>query len=96
MREFGLRLALGASPADLRRLVLRRGGRLLLAGIAMGGLGALGLTRLMQAILFGVAPSDPLTYAAVAAVLLVVGSAACYLPARRAMRADPMTSLRVE
>jgi predicted permease len=96
MREFGIRRALGATPADVLRLVLRRGATLVGAGIAIGLVGAFGLTRMMQALLFGVTPSDLPTYAAVAALLLAVGGLACYLPARRAMRADPVAALRAE
>jgi putative ABC transport system permease protein len=96
MREFGIRRALGATPADVRLLVMRRGGALVIAGIAIGLAGALGLTRLMQALLFGVTAADLPTYAAVAAILSIVGGVACYLPARRAMRADPAATLRAE
>ncbi len=96
MREFGIRRALGATPADVRRLVMRRGGSLVAAGIAIGLAGALGLARLLHALLFGVTAGDPPTYAAVAAILLTVGGVACYLPARRAMRADPAATLRTE
>jgi ABC-type antimicrobial peptide transport system permease subunit len=96
MREFGIRRALGATPADVRGLVMRRGGALVVTGIAIGLAGALGLTRLMQALLFGVTAGDLPTYAAVAAILSLVGAVACYLPARRAMRADPAATLRAE
>jgi len=96
MRDFGIRRALGATPADILALVLRRGGSLVVAGVAIGLAGALGLARLMQALLFGVSTGDPPTYAAVAAILLAVGGVACYLPARRAMRADPAATLRAE
>ena len=96
MREFGIRRALGATPADVLRLVMRRGGSLVLVGIAIGLAGALGLSRLMQSLLFGVTPGDAATYAAVAAILSTVGALACYLPARRAMRADPAATLRAE
>jgi putative ABC transport system permease protein len=96
LRDFGIRRALGATPADILRLVLRRGGSLVAAGCAIGVAGALGLSRLMQALLFGVSAVDPATYAVVAALLLTVGGLACYLPARRAMRADPAATLRAE
>jgi putative ABC transport system permease protein len=96
MREFGIRRALGATPGDVMRLVMRRGGSLVITGIAIGLAGALGLTRLMQALLFGVTAADAVTYAAVAAILSMVGGVACYLPARRAMRADPAATLRAE
>ena len=96
MREFGIRRALGATPADVLGLVMRRGGSLVVAGIAIGLAGALALTRLMQALLFGVTAADLPTYAAVAAILAMVGGLACYLPARRAMRVDPVATLRAE
>ena len=96
MREFGIRRALGATPAHVLGLVMRRGGSLVVAGIVIGVAGALGLTRLMQALLFGVTAADLPTYAAVAAILAMVGGVACYLPARRAMRADPVATLRAE
>jgi len=96
MREFGIRRALGATPADVRGLVMRRGGALVVTGIAIGLAGALGLTRLMQALLFGVTAGDVPTYTAVGLLLFLVGAVACYLPARRAMRADPAATLRAE
>jgi len=76
--------------------VLGRGVRLGLAGIAVGVLGALGLTRFLSSLLFGVGSADPLTFTAVALILLAVAVAACYVPARRAMRVDPMVALRYE
>ena len=95
-RELGVRLALGASPRDVLRLVLRRGLVLVFAGAALGIVGALGVTRLMAGILYGVTPADVTTYATVAGVLMLVGVAACYVPARRAMRVDPVVVLRME
>jgi putative ABC transport system permease protein len=95
-REIGVRLALGAQIADVRRLVVRRGAALLLVGIATGLLAALAGTRLLAALLFGVSPTDPATLAAVAGTLILVGFAACYLPVRRATRVDPMVALRAE
>jgi len=95
-REFGVRLALGASPADLMVLVLRRGLVLLVAGTAIGGLAAVGVSRLLGGILYGVTATDWPTYAAVAGALLVVGTVACYIPARRATRLDPATVLRAD
>lgn len=95
-REFGVRLALGASPADVLRLVFRRGLSLVLAGAAIGVVCALGLTRLMIGILYGVPAADVATYATVAGGLILVGMAACYLPARRAMSVDPITVLRTD
>jgi putative ABC transport system permease protein len=95
-REMGVRLALGAQPFDVTRLVIGEGLALALAGVALGLVGALALTRLMSSLLFGVAPTDPLTFIAVASVLLGVALAACWLPARRATRADPLVALRSE
>jgi len=96
MREFGIRRALGADAVSLLALVLGQGVRLATLGAAIGIIGAVAATRLMGAMLFGVSPTDPLTLAAVAVSMCVVGVAASYLPARRATRVDPMTSLREE
>jgi putative ABC transport system permease protein len=95
-REIGIRMALGAQSSGLRQMFVRQG--LLLAGIgAVIGLGAAaGLTRLMSSLLFGVAALDPLTYAGVAAILVVAAAVASYLPARRATRIDPLEALRAE
>jgi putative ABC transport system permease protein len=95
-REIGVRVALGAQAGDVLRLVLRNGLALTLLGVAIGGAGALALTRLMRGLVFGVSPSDPLTFAAVPAVLIGVAMAACYAPARRASAVDPIESLRSE
>jgi putative ABC transport system permease protein len=94
--EIGVRIALGADRADIRALVVGRGLLLVAAGEAAGILGALGLNRSIAGMLFGVRTTDPATYAAVAALWLVLGAAACYLPARRAMRVDPTVALRYE
>ena len=93
-QEIGLRMALGASPAKALALVLGQGIRLMLAGMAAGSLAAIGLTRLMRKLLFEVRPLDPLVFGAAAAVLALIAMLACYLPARRATRVDPMTALR--
>jgi predicted lysophospholipase L1 biosynthesis ABC-type transport system permease subunit len=94
--EMGLRLALGAQRSDVMRLVLAHGTKMALIGVAIGIAGALGLTRLMANQLFGVTAHDPLTFAAVAILLMLVALLACYLPARRATRVDPMVALRYE
>jgi predicted permease len=94
--EIGVRVALGAQQRDVLKLVLGHGTRMALLGVAAGLLAALGLTRLMSNQLFGVSPHDPLTFSAVAALLMAVAIAACYIPARRAMRVDPIIALRHE
>jgi len=95
-REIGIRMALGANPARVLRLVLERGLRLAGAGTVIGVLAALLLTQLLNSLLFDVSATDPLTFAAVAGLLLGVALLACYVPARRAMRVDPMVALRYE
>ncbi len=95
-REFGIRSALGATRARILDSVLRDGGRLASLGVAFGLTGALGLTRLIEGLLYGVAPTDPVALAAAAALLGVVATAACGLPALRATRADPVEALRQE
>ncbi|MGE3471824.1 MAG: ADOP family duplicated permease [Vicinamibacterales bacterium] len=95
-REIGIRLALGATPADARRLVLLGGGRVLAAGIGIGLMAALLLSRLLATRLYGVSPVDAAVYAATAALVLLAGLAACYVPARRASRLDPVATLRAE
>jgi predicted permease len=94
--EIGVRMALGAERTDVLRLVLGHGARMALIGVAIGMGAALGLTRLMANQLFGVSAHDPLTFAGVALLLIIVAVAACYIPARRAMRVDPMIALRWE
>ena len=93
-RELGIRIALGAAPGDLRRMVIGYGGRLALAGLVLGLLGSFALTRLIAAMLFGVAPTDPLTFGAVSIILLGIGVLASWIPARRATRIDPIAALR--
>jgi predicted permease len=95
-REIGVRIALGAERRDIQRLILGQGVKMAFAGVALGVLLALGLTHLMSSQLFGITPHDPLTFAGVALVLLLVALGACYLPARRAMGVDPMVALRHE
>ncbi|HET9399803.1 MAG TPA: ABC transporter permease [Candidatus Acidoferrales bacterium] len=94
--EIGIRIALGASRTDVLTLALRQGMIPVLLGIAIGIPGALALTRLMSTLLYGVTSSDPVTYVSVALILGVVAICACYLPARRAMRVDPLVALRHE
>jgi predicted permease len=94
--EIGVRVALGAQPGDVFRLVIGHGARMALIGVAIGTGAALGLTRLMANQLFGVSAHDPLTFAGVALLLIVVAVAASYIPARRAMRVDPILCLRAE
>jgi ABC-type antimicrobial peptide transport system permease subunit len=94
--EIGIRLALGAKPLHVFTLVVGRGARLAAIGAAIGVAGSLALTRLMKDLLYSVSPTDPFTFVAVVALLVLVALAACYIPARRAMRVDPMTALRHE
>ncbi len=95
-REIGLRMAIGASPADVVRLVIGGGLRLVAIGVALGLAGSVALAGLIRSLLFDVAPSDPLSYALTAVVLLAVAFVACYMPARRAMRIDPVLALQQE
>jgi putative ABC transport system permease protein len=95
-QEIGVRMALGARPVDLLRVVAGEGFILSLTGVALGALAALCLTRLLEKLLYGVKPTDPATFAAVAALLLLVAAAASCIPARRAARIDPILALREE
>jgi len=94
--ELGVRMALGAQKREILKMIMGRGLRLTLMGLAIGAAGALALTRLMTNLLYGVAPSDPLTFIAVSLLLTLVALLACYIPARRAMKVDPMVALRYE
>ena len=95
-REIGIRVALGARPADVLRLVVGSGARMAAAGIALGLLGTYAASRVLAALLFRVSPSDPLTFAAIALLMGLVAVLASYLPARRALRVDPVVALRTE
>jgi predicted permease len=95
-REIGIRTALGAPRLDVVLLVLRQGLVLVVLGAAAGSAAAVGLTRLLQTLLYGVRPMDPITFVLVAGLLIAVGVLACSLPARRATRVDPMVALRCE
>jgi putative ABC transport system permease protein len=95
-QEFGIRLALGAQGRDVLKLVIRQGLKLALLGIGIGLVGALALTRLLKTLLFNVSATDPATFTLIALLLVVVTLVACWLPARRATKVDPMIALRVE
>jgi putative ABC transport system permease protein len=95
-REIGIRMALGGQRADILRLVLGQGAQLTVIGGAVGIVAALALARLMSSLLFGVSANDPLTFVGVAVLLGIVSGAACYIPARRAVRVDPIVALRYE
>lgn len=95
-QEIGVRMALGARSADVMALVMRQGLTTTLAGVTIGVAGPFAAAHAIQSLLFGVVPTDPLTFVAVAASLVGVAGLACYVPARRATRVDPMTALRYE
>ena len=95
-REIGLRMAMGAEPSNIVQMVLGGGMKLALLGVAVGLAGAFALSRYIETLLYQVAPSDPTSYAGTAAILLAVAALACYVPARRAMRVDPLVALQTE
>jgi putative ABC transport system permease protein len=95
-REIGVRVALGAASGDVLRLILGQGMRTILIGLAVGLAGSLALTRIVASLLFGITETDPLTFGVVVLMLIATALLACYIPARRAARIDPMTALRSE
>src|SRR5262249_45996071 len=95
-REMGIRIALGAHRGRVLTLVISQGMRLAIIGMAIGAAFAAAVTRFVATFLYGISPTDPLTFAGIAAILGLVAFTACYLPARRATRVDPMVALRSE
>ena len=94
--EIGIRVALGAPPASVLRLVLRQGLLLVSVGLGLGVAGAVAITRVIRTFLWGITPTDPVTFMIVSAALAVLALVACYVPARRALKIDPIIALRIE
>jgi putative ABC transport system permease protein len=93
-REIGVRMALGAEPGDVLKLVVRQGMSLTVFGVALGLIGSIALIRLMKSLLFGVSLTDPVTFVGMPLLLIVVAALACFFPARRAAKVDPLVALR--
>ncbi|HEV2669043.1 MAG TPA: FtsX-like permease family protein, partial [Blastocatellia bacterium] len=95
-REIGIRMAMGARQFDVLRLIVGQGMKLTLAGVALGSMSAFAMTRWMESLLFGVRATDPLTFSIIPLMLTAVSMLACWIPARRATKVDPMIALRCE
>jgi putative ABC transport system permease protein len=95
-RELGIRIALGATPRNVGRLIVGQGLKLILSGIVIGLVSALALQRVIGKLLYGVSPTDPLTFTMISLLLIAVALLACWIPARRATKVDPLTALRSE